>query len=75
LDVLLKISDHCHHKNIPFIYADVKGNIDILKLYVHYNYRKGAFCWSFCDFGTGFEVFDKNGEENIEVMIGNITKV
>ena len=36
---------------------------------------RGLFTWVFCDFGTEFEIFDKNGEENREVLIEKITKV
>ncbi len=28
---------------------------------------------AFCDFGSAFEVFDKNGEELPEVLVGKIT--
>lgn len=31
--------------------------------------------WTFCDFGECFEIFDKDGEENKEVLIEKITQV
>jgi hypothetical protein len=55
----LRINDYCHSKGIAFIAADVRG----------------VFTWAFCDFGTGFEVHDKNGEECKEVLIGGVSKV
>jgi len=59
LDAQLKINDFCHKNEIAFISADVRG----------------LFCWAFCDFGSKFEVHDKNGEEPSEVMIEKITQV
>ena len=53
------IDDYCHSKGIAFILADVYG----------------AFAWLFVDFGVNFEVCDKNGEENIEMLVANITQV
>lgn len=35
----------------------------------------GIAAWIFVDCGPSFEVFDKNGEENAEVLIANITQV
>ncbi|KAL6048271.1 Ubiquitin-like modifier-activating enzyme 6 [Balamuthia mandrillaris] len=58
LDLQLKINDYCHSKGIAFISADVRG----------------LFCSAFCDFGEKFEIHDKNGEENLEVMIDGVTK-
>jgi len=58
LSLQKKINDYCHPKNIRFIAADVRG----------------VFCWTFCDFGQGFEIFDKNGEENKEVLLEMVTK-
>jgi len=58
LSVQLRVNDYCHEKGIRFIATDVRG----------------VFAWSFCDFGSEFEVFDKNGEESREVLVGKITK-
>jgi hypothetical protein len=53
------VNDYCHSKDIAFIAADAKG----------------LFTWTFCDFGKEFEVFDTTGEENKEVLVGDITSV
>ncbi|PRP83916.1 ubiquitin-like modifier activating enzyme 6 [Planoprotostelium fungivorum] len=53
-----KVNDYCHSKNICFISAE----------------SRGVFTWAFCDFGSHFEVFDKNGEESKEVLVGRVTK-
>jgi len=58
LNVQLRINDYCHSKSIYFISGDVRG----------------VFSWAFCDFGEHFEVFDKNGEENKEMLIGEVSK-
>ncbi len=34
---------------------------------------RGVFAQLFCDFGN-FEIVDKNGEENREVLVGNISR-
>jgi len=58
LSTQLRINDFCHKNEIAFVSADVRG----------------LFCWAFCDFGSKFEVHDKNGEEPAEVMIEKITQ-
>jgi len=58
LNVQLRINDYCHSKSIYFISGDVRG----------------VFSWAFCDFGEHFEVFDRNGEENKEMLIGEVSK-
>ena len=58
MSVQLRVDEYCHEKGIRFISTDVRG----------------VFAWSFCDFGKDFEVFDKNGEEAREVLVGKVTK-
>lgn len=58
LNIQLKINDYCHSKGIRFISADAYG----------------IMTWTFCDFGECFEIFDKDGEENKEVLIEKITQ-
>lgn len=58
LSTQIRINDYCHKNGKSFISADVRG----------------AFTWIFCDFGDSFEIHDKDGEENKEVLIGEISK-
>ena len=51
------INDYCHKNCIKFIITDCYG----------------PFGQHFNDFGSDFEVLDKNGEETVEVMIESIT--
>lgn len=51
------INAYCHENGIKFIITDCYG----------------PFGQHFNDFGTDFEVLDKNGEDTVEVMIENIT--
>jgi len=59
LSLQKKINAYCRTSGIAFIAADVRG----------------VFCWAFCDFGDQFGVHDSNGEEPLEVLIEQITKV
>lgn len=36
---------------------------------------RGVFSSVFCDFGLDFTVYDSNGEEPVEIFVGDITKV
>jgi ubiquitin-activating enzyme E1 len=58
LETQLRVNEFCHSKNIPFITADTYG----------------LFAWTFADFGSSFNVHDKNGEFAKEIFIGGITK-
>lgn len=53
-----RINALCHERRIGFVMAE----------------SRGAFARVFVDLGDAFEVFDKNGEEPMEVMLGSITK-
>lgn len=54
----IKINAYCREKGIHFISADTFG----------------AFAWAFVDFGKGFIIHDKDGEESEEVLIKDISK-
>lgn len=55
----IRVNEYCRSRNINFLSCDVRG----------------VFCWAFADFGNQFEVFDKDGEELKEVLIGNVSNV
>jgi molybdopterin/thiamine biosynthesis adenylyltransferase len=54
---VVAVNNYCRAKGKKFIYADIKG----------------VFGRVFNDFGEGFEVLDKNGEELQDCMIKSIT--
>lgn len=58
LNQLVTLNNFCRNNNIKFVSADVYG----------------IFCWTFCDFGQNFEVFDDNGEEPRDFFVGNINQ-
>lgn len=55
----IRVNEFCRSKGVAFISCDVRG----------------LFCWGFTDFGPSFDIFDKDGEELKEVLIGNISNV
>jgi len=58
LSTAKRINDYCHAKGIYFIGAEVRG----------------LFAWAFADFGEAFEIYDQNGEEAAEVLVGHVDK-
>jgi molybdopterin/thiamine biosynthesis adenylyltransferase len=59
LQLQLKVDEYCRSKDIPFVSSETHGLLGSL----------------FCDFGREFEIQDKNGEEPLEFMIADISKV
>ena len=58
LETQVRVSNYCRQNGIKFVLAECRG----------------AFFRLFNDFGTKFEVLDKNGEEAVEVMIKHISQ-
>jgi len=56
-DELLRLDEHCRNNKINLIVADCYG----------------PYGQIFNDFGDGFEVLDKDGEEPVEVLIEDIS--
>lgn len=59
LEFQLKLNAICHTNNVAFIAVETRG----------------VFSSLFCDFGSGFEVIDTNGEAPLSAIISGITQV